>query len=300
MVAVDVNDSDYRESLSNYNIYIECEEPPIKLMQRATEVIDRPRESAKMEDRVAQEVIWRIKMLQTADEDAFNKELAPDIVPTIIQVPQQRLARLSRQLWFRAVAIPLLPDLLNAPSLLLLPRPKPDYVFGFSKLAFTTRQIGSIMHLVDESSHSYAMPDHNTRFPFLTIEFKSQAKKGTHFVATNQTAGAGAIALNGQLELMRRAYSVTALDTNAPRFFSLTIDQAYAQINVHWVGGGPAQGEPYSFHVKMVARHFLDSVERVRAVAHAVGNILDYGIDTLLPSVCEALDAYETAIIAGI
>ncbi|OBT79810.1 hypothetical protein VF21_01399 [Pseudogymnoascus sp. 05NY08] len=97
MVAVDVNDSDYRESLSNHNIYIECKEPPIKLMQQATEVIDRPRESSKMEDRVAQEVIWRIKMLQIADEDAFSKELAPDIVPSIIQVPQQRLARLSSQ-----------------------------------------------------------------------------------------------------------------------------------------------------------------------------------------------------------
>jgi hypothetical protein len=202
-------------------------------------------------------------------------------------------------LWHRAIAIPLLPELADVASLLSLPRPKPDFVFGFSRPAFTTRQIAMMMHLVDESRHGYVMPNQDARFPFLAIEFKSQANKGTHYVATNQVAGAGAIALNGQLELMRRAYGVTAVDASALRFFSITIDQAYAQINVHWVEGILGQDEPCSFRAERIARHFMDSVEGLRAVACAVENILDYGVNTLLPSVCKALDAYETAMIAA-
>ncbi|KFY01559.1 hypothetical protein V490_00848 [Pseudogymnoascus sp. VKM F-3557] len=300
MVAVDVHDSDYRESLGYYNIYIQCMEPPMELMHRAKWVIDRPRESPRMGDAAVQELMWTIGRLQTADEDAVKEQLAPKIVPAVSQALEKKLSRVSGQLWFRAVAVPLLPDFLDVPSLLLLPRPKPDVVFGYPKQAFTTRQIVSILRLVDdESKLSYAMPDQKTCFPFLAIEFKSQAKKGTHYVATNQTAGAGAIALNGQLELMRRSCSAKAFDINMPRFFSVTIDQAYAQINVHWVGGGPAQGEPYSFHVERVARHFLDSVDGMGAVAHAVGNIIDYGVDILLPGVCEALDAYRAAMVAN-
>jgi hypothetical protein len=37
----------------------------------------------------------------------------------------------------------------------------------------------------------------------------------------------------------------------------------------------------------------------MRAVAHAVGNIIDYGVDILLPGVCEALDAYRAAMVAN-
>lgn len=298
MIAVDVNDSDYRESLSYRNIYIEYAKPPVELMQRATEVIERPRESSRMDNATSQDLIESIRGLQSANEDAI-KELAPKIIPAISRGLDGRLARCSNQLWLRAVAVPILPEWLDVSSLLLLPRPKPDLIFGYSKRAFTPRQIVTILELVDdESGYSYAMPDQNTRFPFLAIEFKSQAKKGTHYVATNQTAGAGAIALNGQLELMRRAYGVTALDMSALRFFSVTIDQSFAQINMHWVGGGPGQSEPYSFHVERVASHFLHTAEGVRAVACAVENILDYGVDVLLPDICKALDAYRATIPA--
>lgn len=293
MVAVDVNDSDYRESLSHRNIYIECTKPPAELMLRATEVIERPREPFKMDNAASQDLIWSICKLQSANEDVTKEELAPKIIPARSRGLDERLERCSNQLWDRAVAVPRLPEYLDA-SFLLLPRPKPDLIFRYHKQAFTRRQILSILELVDdESGHSFSMPDQNTRFPFLAIEFKSQAKKGTHYVATNQTAGAGAIAINGQLELMRRAYGVKAFDKSTLRFFSVTIDQAYAQINTHWVGDGSGQGEPYSFHVEGVAAHLLRTADGMEAVACAVESILDYGVNVLLPSLCEALDAYR-------
>jgi hypothetical protein len=80
---------------------------------------------------------------------------------------------------------------------------------------------------------NYAVPDQKFRFPFLNIEFKSQAKNCTHYVATNQVAGAGAIALNNHLELIRRSFGAESFDFDEPQFFSVTMDHKLARINVH-------------------------------------------------------------------
>lgn len=73
-------------------------------------------------------------------------------------------------------------------------------------------------------------------------------KIGTHYVATNQAAGAEAIALNGNIELMQRSFGMEGFDHEEPRFFSITMDYQLAYVNVHWLRA-PANGEQYSFHV---------------------------------------------------
>ncbi|OAF57373.1 hypothetical protein VC83_04777 [Pseudogymnoascus destructans] len=121
MVAVDVHDPNYRESLSYSHIFIECAECSV-------------------------------------------------------------LASTSNELWSHAVAIPISPEFVDAPSTLLLPIPKPDFVFGFSQRAFASSQIASMLHLVEGvSGHDYPMPDKEVRIPFLVIEVKSQRQKGTHY-----------------------------------------------------------------------------------------------------------------------
>jgi hypothetical protein len=80
------------------------------------------------------------------------------------------------------------------------------------------------------------------RFPFLDIEFKSQAKNGTHYVATNQAAGAGVIALNGTLELCERSFGAEGFDLNEPQFFSVTMDHQLACVNVP-LAKRPTDGE---------------------------------------------------------
>ena len=45
------------------------------------------------------------------------------------------------------------------------------------------------------------MPDGQVRFPFLAMEFKAQVSGGIHFMASNQAANAGAVAMEGTLEL---------------------------------------------------------------------------------------------------
>jgi hypothetical protein len=71
----------------------------------------------------------------------------------------------------------------------------------------------------DQFGRSYAMPDQKLRFPFLDIEFKSQAKNGTHYIAANQVAGAGAIALNGQYGTDTARLWRGRFDFDEPQFF---------------------------------------------------------------------------------
>jgi hypothetical protein len=93
----------------------------------------------------------------------------------------------------------------------------------------------------DQFGRSYAVPDQKIRFPFLEIEFKSQAKNGTHYIATNQAAGAGAIALNGNMDLIQRSFGMENFDYDEPQYFSVSMDHQLACVNVHWLRA-PTEG----------------------------------------------------------
>ncbi|KAL9126365.1 MAG: hypothetical protein Q9217_004567 [Psora testacea] len=202
----------------------------------------------------------------------------------------------SGQQWSNFVPLPLDPDVLIDP--LPLPKPKPDLAFGYSEAAFNHKQLMTIDLLVDDQfGRSHAVPDQKLRFPFLDIEFKSQAKNGTHYVATNQVAGAGAIALNGNLELIRRSFGAERFDFDEPLFFSVTLDHQLACINVHYVRN-PAEGGQYSFHVEGLSTHLLNDVNGLRALRRAIKNILDHGSDARLRKLCDALDAYRQRVIS--
>lgn len=291
--AASVRDSDYHESLALRNIYIERVEPPSELMRRAREIMAHRGAGPQADDATAQVLVRIARTLRCENEDTIIGSLSP-----IIHVPDERLAMSSNRLWSDSVPIALVPGMLNIP--LRLPNPKPDRAFGYSPLVFTNNQRGTINLLVDdEFGKSYAMPDKILRFPFLSIEFKSQANGGTHSIATNQAAGAGAIALYGHLELMRRSSRAQNLDMNEPQFFSATIDHELVRINAHWLRGGPSEGRPYDFHAETVERYFLTEKEGVRAAMRAIQNILDYSLGERLKNICEALDAYREIFIAA-
>jgi hypothetical protein len=178
-----------------------------------------------------------------------------------------------------------------------LPKPKPDLAFGYSQAAFTEKQLMTIDLLVnDQFGRSYAVPDQKIRFPFLEIEFKSQAKNGTHYIATNQAAGAGAIALNGNMDLTQRSFGIERFDYDEPQYFSVTMDHQLACVNVHWLRA-PAEGGQHSFHIEGLSKHLLDDVNGIRAVSRAIKNILDQGVDARLRTLCGALDAYRETVV---
>lgn len=294
--AASVHDTDYRDSLRYRNIYIERQNPPVELMRQAKRIILRPRASPEMDDRTAQELRDTARRLQNEGEEEIVQQLAPHIIPAMNKVPDQRLARNADQQWLNSVPVPLDPSILTTP--LPLPKPKSDLAFGYSEAAFSRNQLGTIDLLVDDQfGRSYTVPDQKLRFPFLDVEFKSQAKSGTHYIATNQVAGAGAIALNGNLELIRRSFGAESFDFDEPQFFSVTMDHELARINVHWLSN-PTEGGQYSFHVEGLSKHLLDDANGLRALRRAIKNILDYGSDARLRKLCDALDAYRQRVIS--
>ena len=119
---------------------------------------------------------------------------------------------------------------------------------------------------------------------------------GTHFTAMNQAANAGSIATNGVLELMRHSFDDKQLDGDEPQFFSLSMDHASACVNVHWLCADAEEGR-FSFHVEGLSKHFLDDEDGIRAVRRAVRNIMDYGAEERLKTLCCALDAYRQKVV---
>lgn len=126
-----------------------------------------------------------------------------------------------------------------------------------SGIASDYLQIAAMNLLVDQLGRRYVMPDSKLRFHVLGIEFMSQAKGGSHFLATNQ------IVTNGILQLERRISAERNLDINEPQLFSLSIDRAMACINVHWLSKNAESGA-FSYHMKKLFQYFLD-VDGLRA-----------------------------------
>lgn len=290
-----VNDPNYRDFLHRRNIFIETEGPPSEFMLRARSIISRERESPEMDESTAQKLRDTIRQVQNEGEDEMIRQLAPFIIPAINILPDQRLACSSYQMWYNAVPVTLNSKILISP--LPLPKPKPCLAFGHSPAAFNEEQLATIDLLVDDHvGRSYAIPDQKLQFPFFNVEFKSQAKNGTLYVAENQVAGAGAIAMNANLELVSRSLGLESFDFDQPQFFSVTLDHKMACVNVHWIGNRADEGQ-YSFHLEELSTYLLKDENGVRALRHAIKNILDYGSDTRPQHLCDALDAYRNLII---
>lgn len=194
-----------------------------------------------------------------------------------------RLEKQIDRLWFRALAVPPVPNDSNPAT--PLTQPKPDLAFGYSPKAFTMHQRQTI-----NSNLSYVQPSKNMAFPFLVIEFKAQPTRGSHFQARLQTANAGARALHGFNELTRRIPGLKVFGPHQVHFFSLSMDDELAKLYGHWHQPSGWKGQ-HEFHSALIARYALDVVEDLRAVQAAVANIIEHALAERLPLICQALDA---------
>lgn len=158
MSAASVRDANYRDSLAYRHIYINREDPPVELMRRAHKIISRPRTSPEIDDQTAQQLIKTSRRIKNDSEEVIVQQLAPDIIPAMKLVPDQRLTSNANQLWSDSVPVPLDPDVLTTPLPLPKPKPKPDLAFGYSEAAFNRKQIMTIELPVDgQFGRSYAI-----------------------------------------------------------------------------------------------------------------------------------------------
>lgn len=156
-------------------------------------------------------------------------------------------------------------------------------------------QRAAIELLVNELKKSYTMPVQTLGFPFLLIEFKGLGASGSPFKADNQACNAGAIAMNGLLELYRRNSAETDMDFDHSQCFSITVNYSYVSVNVHWLSHSAEDGS-ICFHMASLSKH-LTVPDGLKLVQKIVRNILDYAVSKQLPKICEALDTYRQNIV---
>lgn len=286
-----VRGSNFRNILGERNVFINNIEPSIELMKRAKEIfIDET--FPKMDDSLAKNLAIDAKKLETKSEKELVRKLVTPLILAITEVPVQSLEMSEDKLWVRAINVPLDPDSPAVP--ITLSRPRPDFVFGYPIKSFNKTRLNTIKLLVAESHENYAMPDEAAIFPFLVVEAKAQAAGGTHFVASNQAAHAGAVAMLGTLELARRISAEEDIDLDQPQFFSISIDYATAHINAHWLCRDTENGA-FCFHMRHLQTYLLDA-DGLKAVNLAVKNILHFGVTKRLANICRDLDTYSQKI----
>ncbi|KAI1127175.1 hypothetical protein F5Y10DRAFT_243320, partial [Nemania abortiva] len=291
---VSVHDSDYREKLKLYNIYVSREKPPPKLREEVEKMVFCRRESPEPDDTFIENLKTTIEELDDRGEEEVKNRLAAQVIPGFSSPSDRRLAVVHGQLWNKAVPVPL--DSRISMPRRPLPRPKPDTTFSFSEAAFNLQQLDTIGHLVQtENELSFASPHYQLRFPFASIEYKSQAMDGTVRVATNQGVGAGAVALHGYLELWSRGPGLDADDLDKFLFFSVTMDQMIACVNMVWVRRMPDTNQ-HSFHLEELRVLPLKYGDSIQVLIRALKNIQDYATNTILNRVVAALDAYRNNI----
>ncbi|KAL6244849.1 hypothetical protein RBB50_008377 [Rhinocladiella similis] len=288
-------------ALEVHNILIEKARPPPELERRALEILSGLPTSADM-DLTAIENLRQVLM---RDQDQNESHLITlfsqsGMTPSSFTTLDPRLRVRENQSWFKCVPIPPVESIrLVVSDHPTLPKPRPDFAFGFDPDSFNLPQKIALQALVDQDlKQSYSMPDTSTVFPFLILEFKSEATNGNHHVARIQAASSGAIALNGILHLMERSLGLRAFGKEEPHHFSITIDYSSARVNLHWVEV-PGDGGPNLFHVNALAHYPLMHADALLALSRAIRNILDYGVNTRLPKISAALDAYQKKILRG-
>ena len=291
-----VHDTEYRATLEQYNIYVMDKEPDPEFIARANNIISRQRETPELDDAAVKKLRASMRELQNEGEEDVKNKLGAVMIPGFNAPPNEKLHVVSGQLWTKSIPVPLDQNVLAAP--LPLPKPKPDKAFGYAKVAFNASQLSTINVLAQVPlGPSFASPYEGLRFPFFAIELKSQAKDGSIRVARNQAAGAGAVALNGILELMSRASTLDDFDLNQPLFFSVTMDQEFAGVNAHWIGKNPDTNQ-YTFNLEELKMLPLKYDDSIQVLQRAIKNIFDYAADLHLKPILDALDAHQKKILA--
>ena len=286
-----VHDLDYRDKLVKYNVYVPGEDPPPGFKEKVESMVFRLRETPELDDDAIKQLRKTMKDLQNKGEEEVKSKLGAKIIPGYNAPSDKNLEVVHGQLWNKAVPIPPDSTLLVPP--LPLPKPKPDTTFAFSKTAFDRYQLGTMSSLVTEpNGPSFASPNQDLRFPYLVIEYKSQAKDGSIRVAINQAAGAGAVALNGLRETISRGLGLDPFDIDKIMVFSVAMDQNSACINVEWIGKIMDTNE-YTYHfeeLKMLSLRYDDSVQ---VLQRALKNIHGWAGEDLLKLLVNALNEYR-------
>lgn len=261
--------STYRKEVLERNgmRYVKSGPVPSEVSAKISSIVNAPRQSPPMTDEEAQRLATAA---ENSVEDAENELISHVIRYHAPNASLYSQAKKSENMPFYNHTIPNDPAVKNSPSI-----PKPDMTYGYrddgyeSFQKFANEQAYNGQNLY---RHTQILKDNS--LPFFLWEVKSQCTGGNIYHAVNQTITGGSTLVKAAraLAVLTDKYSKTPhipADTIA---FSVAVDNATLQLQVHWYSANQVQ-----YLTQRYQTFSLVDPKTIQELHRVVKNVLDWG-----------------------
>lgn len=281
--SISPDSSQYRKILSTFGCSIETHKPRESKLQKAREILAHPRDlSLILNDAKIEELAEISRENSDVGESelvsTFYNAIMPHLKMQMSELPKF-LYRSKDQPWNKAAPISSTIQQ-GFGQLQFLSTPKPDALFGFdAEQLLDEPALRNGAALFEKGSHSLTREDGQVSNSFLGLEFRSQARKNTRFIAENQQANAGSIRFRDVEKIFLYGYGESLVDRDEPIYFSLAGEGDIATINLH-TGEPDANGGTQNISWRLET-YVLRRKDEVHALALALLNVITYGSEDL-------------------
>ena len=233
--------------------------------------------SPTLDDAAVNEVIDTALEIAESTEGPTNTIIRSHMFP----LKHAGVAEGGNTLW-NTIALPRNPDYEHE-----LSAPKPDAYLGYSqgqKTNWSPHHANVINH---PKAKPYTKPGRGNSFPFLMVELKAEAAKGTLYAAENQAAGSGSHSVNSVLWLLEEAKKQGLTPGNMLKdtlSFSAVISHRLVIFYIHWYSEDQKR-----FYMSYMKSYSTVEAADIRASNSTVKNIVDYALGTRKSRISAAL-----------
>ncbi|EXJ81711.1 hypothetical protein A1O1_07776 [Capronia coronata CBS 617.96] len=274
----------YRQDLLHNKIVVRPAQIPPSILEYGRRIISRARNSPTMPDSQAQAAVTAIRMLDDADESTIYAEyMSMQLLPGLFLYSGK--IRKAGNIPFDPEALPQIP---SAPPL-ATPRPDLHYCLDRSNFSFEEGSQGCLLSLPPDF-HPFVQPSRAGYWPYFTVEFKSEACRGTSWVAENQNATTGALCVNAMEKLLSLDMVPTGHTEIESVSFSCNINAMVAVIWIHYC-------QNQQFYSTELEYFHLSSSRAVVDFRNSVRNIVEFGFKDRLPQILALLDSISRPVL---
>ena len=268
----------YRNKLARHRVHIVSRmKTPAAVQSYANNIINRKRHSPGLSGQELDSTEKEISTLASNDEGSTVKQLSStSLFPT--QAHYDGRVALGGGVPFHRAGLPFVSGY-NYPPIVA---PRSDLHYGYPESSFIDNEYATMQH---SRLKPYSQPTSANFWPFFAVEFKSQSRGGTSWVAENQNAGTGSHSVNSMEILMKYARGQRQRQITDTVFFSCVADTSSASIWVHWMDSN----DHPRFSSSEVDLYSMKKPKDLVAFRASVRNIIDYGIDQRLTIIKDAL-----------
>ena len=277
----------YRDDLASHHVYIDSYgmSLPDEIRDFAQKTIEKARGSPLLSDQQTDRIQHELSALDNADEETTRTGYAAiPLFPKKLDYeegPNQYSIAIGANLPFDRTALPVGSSTRSPPIV----TPSPDFHYGFPYESFNDSPAPLPDVLQHPRLHPYAKPTTAAYWPFFAVEFKSQSRLGSRWVAANQNAGTGSHCVNSIETLLNNVRSSDDRNPTDSVAFSCIVDSDDASLWVHW----RQLGDRPRFTSSEIGHYHLHRKNEVQDLRSSVRNIIDFGLEKRLPMIKDAL-----------